>query len=89
MTRHSTEGATEVGQVFAEFVKEQTRSNVEAFQALTRAVAWDQVARIQGELLRASFERTVTLTRRYLEVVQAVVTTSAVSAIQKQARKAG
>jgi hypothetical protein len=88
VTRRSTEGAAEVGQVFAEFVKEQTRSNVEAFQALTRAVAWDQVARIQGDLLRASFERAATFTRRYLEVVQAVVTTSAVSATQKQARKA-
>jgi len=37
-TRRSAEGTTEVGQAFAELVKEQTRSNVEAFQALTRAV---------------------------------------------------
>ena len=87
VTRPSTEGAAEVGQVFAEFVKEQTRSNVEAFQALTRAVAWDQVARIQGELLRASFERAATFTRRYLEVVQAV-TASVASTTKEQARKA-
>ena len=50
VTRRSTEGATEVGQAFAELVKEQARHNVEAFQALTRAVDWDQVARIQSEL---------------------------------------
>jgi hypothetical protein len=87
VTRHSTEAATEVGHAFAEFVKEQARSNVEAFQALTRAADWSQVVRIQGELLRASFERAATFSRRYLELVQAV-TTSAVAATQKQARKA-
>jgi hypothetical protein len=87
VTRRSAEGATEVGQAFAELVKEQARDNVEAFQALTRAVDWDQVSRIQGELLRASVERAAQFTRRYLEVVQAV-TASVVSATQEQARKA-
>ena len=87
VARRSAEAATEVGQAFAELVKEQARGNVEAFQALTRAADWGQVARIQGELLRASFERAATFTRRYLEVVQAVAT-SAVSATQKQARNA-
>jgi hypothetical protein len=47
VARRSTEGATEVGQAFAELVKEQAHNNVEAFQALTRAVDWDQVSRIQ------------------------------------------
>jgi len=87
VTRRSAEGATQVGQAFAELVKEQARDNVEAFQALTRAVDWDQVSRIQGELLRASVERAAQFTRRYLEVVQAV-TASVVSATQEQARKA-
>ena len=87
VARRSAEGATEVGQAFAELVKEQARANVEAFQALTRAVDWDQVSRIQGELLRASVQRTAEFTRRYFEVVQAV-TASAVSATQEQARKA-
>src|SRR6476661_8700743 len=36
MVRRSTEATAEVGQAFAELVKEQARSNVEAFQALTR-----------------------------------------------------
>jgi hypothetical protein len=87
VARRSAEGATEVGQAFAELVKEQAQNNVEAFRALTRAVDWDQVSRIQGELLRASVERAAEFTRRYFEVVQAV-TASAVSATKEQARKA-
>ena len=87
VTRRSAEGATEVSQAFAELVKEQARANVEAFQALTRAVDWDQVSRIHSELLRASVERAAEFTRRYFEVVQAV-TASVVSTTQEQARKA-
>jgi hypothetical protein len=87
VARRSAEGATEVSQAFAELVKEQARANVEAFQALTRAVDWDQVSRIQAELLRASVERAAEFTRRYFEVVQAV-TASVVSTTQEQTRKA-
>jgi hypothetical protein len=87
VARRSAEGATEVSQAFAELVKEQARANVEAFQALTRVVDWEQVSRIQSELLRASVERAAEFTGRYFEVVQAV-TASAVSATQEQARKA-
>ncbi len=87
VARRSAEGATEIGQAFAELVKEQARSNVEAFQALTRTVDWDQVSRVQGELLRASVERAAEFTRRYFEVVQAV-TASVVSTTKEQARKA-
>jgi len=87
MARRSAEGAGELGQALAELVKEQARSNVEAFQALGRAVDWDQVVRVQGELLRASFERAAAFNRRYLEVVQAMMT-SVVSVTKEQARKA-
>jgi hypothetical protein len=87
VARRSAEGANEVGQALAELVKEQTQNNVEAFRALTRTVDWDQVARIQGELLRASLERTAEFTRRYFEVVQAVLN-SAAEATREQARKA-
>ena len=88
VARRSAEGATEVGQAFAELVKDQARANVEAFRALADAFDWGKAARIQADLLRASFERTAAFTRRYLEVVQAV-TASAVSATREQARKAG
>jgi hypothetical protein len=87
VVRRSAEGATEVGQAFAEFAKEQARDNVETFQTLTRTVDWDQAARIQGEFLRASMERAAELTRRCFEVVQAVVA-SAASTSKEQARKA-
>ena len=88
IVRRSTEGATEVGQAFAELVKEQARANAEAFRALAGAFDWNRAARINADLLRTSFERSAAFTRRYLEVVQAV-TASAVSATKEQARKAG
>jgi len=78
---------TEVGQALVEFVKRQARDNVETFQALTRTTDWNEAARIQGEFLRASLERAGQFTRRYVEVVQAVMT-SAASTTREQARKA-
>ncbi len=87
VARRSAEGATELSQTFSELLNEQARHNIEVFKALTRAVDWDQVSRIQGELLRASFERAAEFTRRYFDVVQAV-TASVVSATKGQARKA-
>ena len=87
VARRSAEGASELGQAFAELVREQARSNVEAFQALGRAVDWDRVVRVQGELLRASLERAAAFNRRYLEVVQAVMA-SVASTTREQARKA-
>ncbi len=87
VARRTAEGAGEVGQAFAELVKEQARANVEAFRALAGAFDWGKAARIQADLLRASLERSAAFTRRYLEVVQAV-TASAVSATREQARKA-
>ena len=68
-------------------MKEQAHNNVEAFRALSRAVDWDQVSRIQSELLRESVARATEFTRRYFEVVQAV-TASVVSTTKEQARKA-
>ena len=41
--------------------------------ALTGVVDWEQVVRLQGELLRASVERSARLARRHLEVAQAVI----------------
>ena len=87
IARRSAEGAAEVSQALAELAREQARHNVEAFQALTRTVNWEEVARIQSELLRATLERAVEFSRRYFETVQAVVT-STTSATRDQARKA-
>jgi hypothetical protein len=89
----SAEGTTVFGRGFIDLANEQARDNLATLKALTgtvdwgraaKAVDWDQVFQIQGEYLRASLERTARLTRRYLELGQAVAT-SAVSA-QRQAR---
>ena len=87
VARRSAEGATEVGQVFAELVNEQVRSNVEAFQTLSQTRDWKEAAQIHGDFLRASVERAAEFTRRYFEVVQEVVA-STTSTAQEQARKA-
>jgi hypothetical protein len=87
MARRSAEGATEVGQAFARLVEEQGRHNVEVFKALTGAVDWVGVARIQAEFVRVSLERGAEFARRYVEVAQAVFA-SAASATKEQARKA-
>ena len=83
----STRGAAEVGHAFADLVNEQTRHNVEAFQALSHAIDWNQVAKVQGELLRVSLERSAAFTQRYFEVLQAVMT-AAVSKGKDQVDKA-
>jgi hypothetical protein len=89
----SAKGTIGFGREFIDLANEQTRHNLATLKALTgtvdwdraaKAVDWDQVFQIQGEHLRASLERTARLTRRYLELGQAVAT-SAVSA-QRQAR---
>jgi len=84
---HNVADMPEVGRALVEFVKRQARDNVETFQALTRTTDWNEAARIQGEFLRASLERAGQFTRRYVEVVQAVMT-SAASTTREQARKA-
>jgi Phasin protein len=86
VVRQSAEGATEVGEVFAKLAKEQAQNNVETFQALTRTIDWSQVAQIHGDFLRASVERAAEFTKRYFEVVQAVVASAAATA-KEQVRK--
>ena len=57
-----------------------------AAQALTQTLDWSQVAQIHGDFLRASVERAAEFTKRYFEVLQAVVVSTA-SAAKEQARK--
>ena len=86
-TRRSAGGTAELGQVLAELVQEQTRRNLETWTALAGAVDWERVFRIQSEFLRTSLERSAELTRRSLEITQAVMTAAA-SASSQQAHKA-
>jgi hypothetical protein len=87
VARRAAEGTTEIGQAFAELVREQARHNVAVLRALSRTVDWDGVAQVQTDFVRASVERATAFTRRYLEVVRAVVA-SAASTAKEQARKA-
>jgi hypothetical protein len=83
--RRVAEGTTELSQVFADLVQEQTRQNIEALTALSRAVDWERILQVQGEFLRASLERTALFTRRYFEVSQAVMTSAASAAQRRKA----
>ena len=87
VARRSAEGATELSQAFSELLNEQTRHNIEVFKALKGTVDWDAVVRIQGEFVRSSMEQAALFTRRYLEVVQAVML-SAATATKDEAKKA-
>jgi hypothetical protein len=97
VAQRSAEHAAELGRVLVDLLQEQTQHNLKTFAALTGAVDWDQaakavdwdrVARIQGEYLQVTVERTAQLARRYLEASQAVADATATAA-KRQARKAG
>jgi hypothetical protein len=87
VARRSAEGSTEVGQAFSDLLNEQARHNIEVFKALKGTVDWDAVVRIQGDFMRSSMEQAALFTRRYFEVVQAVML-SAATATKDEARKA-
>jgi hypothetical protein len=87
VARQSAEGSTEVGQAFSDLLNEQARHNIEVFKALKGTVDWDAVVRIQGDFMRSSMEQAALFTRRYFEVVQAVML-SAATATKDEARKA-
>jgi phasin family protein len=73
--------------VFADFVNEQTKHNVEVLRTLTQAANWGEVVKIQNDYVRTSIERAVQFTRRYFEVAQAVMS-STTSVVQDRAQKA-
>ncbi len=96
VAQRSVEGTAELGQALVDLMQEQTRHNLETLRAfgeaidwdrVARAVDWDRMRRIQAEYLQVSLERAAELTRRYLEVSQAVVTAAA-SVAQREAKKA-
>lgn len=88
-------GTSKLAHEFVGLANEQVRHNLETLKALSgavdwtrfaKAVDWDQVLRIQRSYLQVSLERTARLTRNYLELGQAVMT-SAASAAQHRAKK--
>ena len=77
----------EISRSLMKLFNEQSRANVELVQALSQPAKWSQAAQLQSEYLRTSFLRTAQFTRRYVEVSQAVVT-STLSTARGQAKKA-
>jgi hypothetical protein len=65
--RRSAQGTAEAGQALTELVQEQTRHNVATLAALSQAIDWPQVFRIQSEFVHGSLERMAGLVRRSLE----------------------
>lgn len=96
VAQRSAEGTAELGRLLVELTVAQTRQNLETLKALTEAVDWDQVAKavnwdrafqIQGEYLRVNLEQAAQLTRRYLEIGQAVMS-AATDTVRDQVQKA-
>ena len=71
--RRSAEATAELGRLFVELLSEQTRHNMEVATAFGRVANWGEIARLQGEFVRESFERLNRLNGRYLEVVRDVM----------------
>ena len=69
--RRSVEGATELSQLFVQLFNEQARHNLQAATALGRASNWGEIAKVQSEFVRGSFERMNQLNSRYLEIIRA------------------
>ena len=59
-----------------ELLNEQTRHNLQVAAMFGRAVSWDEVIQVQGEFVRASFERMNQLNARYLEIFQGMMRTT-------------
>src|SRR3954451_10512138 len=96
LVERSSEGLTEFNRVFADHVREHARQSLEAWTILARAVRWDEVIKavdwqqgteLQTRYIRDSLDRTTQLTRRCLELGQAMME-SAAAAQRKSDRAA-
>jgi hypothetical protein len=85
--RHAVTGAAELNRSLVDLLTEQAKDNVQLFQALAQPANWGKGPQLQGEFLRASFQRAARFTRRYVEASQAVMT-SALPTARGQAKKA-
>ena len=85
--QQSAEGTAELGKLWLELLGEQTRHNLAVATALSKAVDWEEVVRVQSEYMRASIERMNQLNSRYLEIVRTVMAAS-VRITQNQGKRA-
>jgi len=84
--RHVGAGLSEISQALMEAFTAQARDNAQLLQALTKPANWSQTAKLQGEFLQASFQRTAQLSQRYVEVSSTFMT-SALAIGWNQAKK--
>jgi hypothetical protein len=85
--RRAGDGVAEINQSLVDLLTEQTKHNVQLFQALAQPANWGKGPQLQSEFLRTTFQRAAQFTRRYVEVGQAVMT-SALPTARGQAKKA-
>ena len=69
--RRAGDGVAEINQSLVELLTEQTKHNVQLFQALAQPANWGKGPQLQSEFLRTSLQRAAQFTRRYVEVSQA------------------
>lgn len=85
--RNSAEGTVELGKLYTDLLKAQTEHGVQVVAAFGKVFNWNEAVQVQSDFMRASFERMTQINSRYIEIVQAVMT-SAVSDAKHQAEKA-
>ena len=84
--RRAGDGVAEINRSLVELLAEQAEHNVQLFQALAQPANWRKGPQLQGEFLRASFQRAARFTRRYVEASQAVMTSALPTTARGQAK---
>jgi competence ComEA-like helix-hairpin-helix protein len=85
--RESAEDIAVFGQLVTDLLNEQIQHNLHVALALGQTINWEEVAQAQSDFFYASCERLNRLSSGYLEIVQAMMGTTA-SAGSDEARKA-
>jgi hypothetical protein len=88
LTHRTAEGTAELGQELSDLLQEQVRYQLATVAALGEAVDWNRLFRLQADYLRDSLERTAQLTRRWLDLSQAVLTANLNAAGDRRNRAA-
>lgn len=85
--RESAEDIAVFGQLVTDLLNEQIQHNLHVALALGQTINWEEVAQAQSDFFYASCERLNRLSSGYLEIIQAMMGTTA-SAGSDEARKA-
>ena len=88
LTHRTAEGTAELGRELSDLLQEQVRYQLATVATRGEAVDWDRLFRLQADYLRDSLERTAQLTRRWLDLSQAVLTANLNAAGDRRKRAA-